>query len=50
MKTQNAGLIKTLLELRDRLTMEQDRSGNSETHKDEIDLINGAIKQAKGIE
>ncbi len=41
-------LIKGLLELRDRLTMAQDSSGNSEINQDEIELINGLLAKAEG--
>lgn len=40
-------LIKGLLELRDRLTMGQDSSGNSEINQDEIDIINGLLDKAE---
>ena len=39
-------LIELLYELRDRLQMGQDRSGNSSINQDEIDLINDALTKA----
>lgn len=41
-------LIKGLLELRDRLVMGQDSSGNSEINQDEIDLINSLLALSEG--
>lgn len=41
-------MLKGLYELRDRLVMGQDSSGNSEINQDEIDLINRLIAKAEG--
>ncbi len=40
-------LIKGILELRDRLTMGQDASGNSEINQDEIELCNSILAKAE---
>ena len=41
-------LIKGLYELRDRLVMGQDTSGNSSINQDEIEMINSLLAKAEG--
>jgi len=43
-------LVKGLYELRDRLTMGQDSSGNSEINQPEIDLINKLLDLTEVVE